>query len=118
MSYDAKRIVLYFSGRVSEIRNLLYACHQGMDLVKDMERELYQLGLVSLSSASASFEDGGAPVIEIVQGDPGLVRLETTLLHLGAMNQVCEGVFYMLPIKVAPNAILVRCGEIIYPLRS
>ena len=93
-----------------EIRNLLYKCDQGADLIKGMERIMYEKGLVS-ASTSASVPEDPEPegVIEKEIGDPGLLRLESSLLHLGALSYVCQGLFYLLPIKVAPNGILVRC---------
>ena len=71
-------------------------------MVKEMEEMLYQKGLTSVTHLTA---EGAA-----VAGSPGLVKLERDLFHLASMDEICTGVFYMLPIPVR-DVIVVRFME-------
>ena len=70
-----------------ETLKALQRCQKGMQAVTAMEEELYSLGLISQPTTDNP-------------GDPGVVRLESTLFQLGAQPSVCQGMFYMLPIKL------------------
>lgn len=43
--------------------------------------------------------EGLLEATEEVPGEPGVVKLEYSLLELGSSSDLCQGLFYMLPIK-------------------
>jgi hypothetical protein len=70
---------------------LLTNVAKGVVLVREMEKEMYSLGYITQSEK----DDKG---VQLQRVDGGVVRLEHRLLNLGALNQVCAGVFYFMPI--------------------
>ena len=78
-------------------------CQLGVDLVKEMEQKLYEMELVTTSKREII---DGQPVMQ--GGDPGLVRLESSLLHLASLDTICQGIFYMFPVKVSCSVTIVR----------
>ena len=92
--------------RRRRLKAVLQCCHDALVPIKIMEKELYEAKLTALSDKVVPGEGGGPP--SIVAGDPGIIRLEAQLLHLGSMPTVTQGVFYILPVQVASKKILVR----------
>ena len=90
-----------FAGAENDIQDILESCGKGIDVVREMEQNLYSSGIVQ----EAYRGDDGT----LFPSNPGLIRLESSLLHLGALTNVCLGMFYMVPI-VLDDKVVVRYG--------
>ena len=84
-----------------QVSAVLVKCEEGIDLVRSMEENLYKKNLVAISSKNDE---------SLVKGNPGIVRLESSLLSLGATYTACKGLFYMLPVEL-PDCVIVRFME-------
>ena len=70
---------------MSDVIDVLRACSEyGIDLVKQMEEGLLQYDLYSHESSHNS--------------NPGLIKMESSLLDIGANDGVAQGIFYMVPV--------------------
>ena len=108
--YDAYVIqCTIFAERRTRLKGVLQGCEEALTAVKKMETELYEAGLTALSyREEEEAGEGGEGPPKLVPGDPGIIRLEAQLLHLGALSKVAQGVFYMVPVKVARRNFIVR----------
>lgn len=95
--------ILRIAEQIQKIKEAVQDCHEGIQLVRSMEQVMYDLSLTSLSSKNSQNQ--------IIPGDPGVVRLENSLLHLAALSTVTQGVFYMLPVHISNSTIVVRYME-------
>ena len=69
-------------------------CKRGIEVVRAMEACLYEKELIV---------DG----TQERDGFPGIVRLEQSLLNLGALPTVCRGLLYLLPVELG-DCVVVR----------
>jgi hypothetical protein len=71
-----------------------------------MDKEMYKKGFITDSLTN---EEPGKDFGKKLKGtgNPGLVKLEFSLLNLAALTQVVSGVFYMVPIELE-DCIIVR----------
>ena len=85
---------LFFADEIMSIVSKLRRCiPEGIPLARTMDQFLARDKLFSWPE-----EDG--------QGNPGLIKLECSLLEMGANKYICQGVFYMIPIQVDDVVIL------------
>lgn len=56
-----------------------------LEFVHEMEEKLYENKLISSSN-------------EKFKADPGFIKLERSLLHIGAVESAVQGMFYMFPV--------------------
>ena len=100
----AQCFYLVFSGVYDPVAEFLQDCTEGMNTVKLMECTMYRKGFIS------------APVSQEDQGElsepfkPGVVKIESDLLHLGCLDDICHGVFFFLPIELE-HCVVVRYIE-------
>lgn len=100
---------------MTEIRDVINRCSDACGVVREMEQALYHSQLTSLCKYGerevtikrGKIEWKEKRMVVVEDGDPGIIRLEANLFHLGALPDVAHGVFYMLPVKVG-NFIVVR----------
>ena len=70
---------------MSDVVDILRSCSQyGIDLVKKMEQEMLHYGLYSTETSHHS--------------NPRLIKMESSLLDIGANDSVVQGLFYMVPV--------------------
>ena len=70
---------------MSDVVDILTSCSEyGIDLVKQMEQGLFDYGLYSTETSHYS--------------NPGLIKMESSLLDIGANDSVVQGLFYMVPV--------------------
>lgn len=80
-------LLLLFLASISNIWSTLEECNSGIELVRDMEESLFEEGFMSDTTAS-------------------IVKLEQSLLDIGASSSVTQGLFYMFPILSGGNIFL------------
>ena len=78
---------VYESYFFSVIQSQVQKCGDGIDLVRAMESTLHEQGLVKMSGKDE-------------KGDPGIVKLEASLLNIGSLSTVCQGLIYFLPVEL------------------
>ena len=67
---------------MSDVVDILRSCSEyGIDLVKQMEQGILDYGLYSTETSHHS--------------NPGLIKMESSLLDIGANDSVVQGLFYM-----------------------
>ena len=89
--------ITVISGYTTDMRQCLEDCHEGIQGILSMEESMHQSGFIQESGV----DDQGIPQLF----HPGIVKLESSLLNLGALDNVCQGVFYLQPIT---------CEEVVY----
>ena len=75
---------------MSDIAVILRSCSEyGIDLVKQMEQGILDYGLYSTETFHHS--------------NPGLIKMGSSLLDIGANDSVVQGLFYMVPVFYQEN---------------
>ena len=70
---------------MSDVIDVLRSCSEyGIDLVQQMEQGLLHYELYSTETSHHS--------------NPGLIKMESSLLDIGANENVVQGLFYMVPV--------------------
>ena len=70
---------------MSDVVDILRSCSEyGIDLVKQMEQGLFDYGLYSTETSHHS--------------NHGLIKMESSLLDIGANDSIVQGLFDMVPV--------------------
>lgn len=80
------------------MRKLTENTERGIEMVKDMEEQLYTKNLIY-----SGLEEG-----QKKQKPKDIITLEMNLLRLGACPQQCQGLFYMFPVNMDDGTIYLR----------
>ena len=70
-----------------------------MELVHQMERQLYYDNIISLGTDS---KDAG----ENDYSNKSMIQLESTLLKMASNSNLCNGVLYIFPVQLADYTII------------
>ena len=81
------------------IESQLTKCQDGIHLVYEMERKLYNDKIISLGDTSNDST--------IIYSNKSLIQLESTLLNMASTPGLCQGVLYIFPVKL-DNVTIVR----------
>lgn len=97
-----QRYIIIFTESTSYICNQLNKCGEAIHLVYEMERSLYNDQVIQLHGAH---EYSGCDKLPN-HSQKSLIQLESTLLDMAATEDLCSGVLYIFPVKVAKYTIL------------
>ena len=78
-------------------------CHEAINTVYEMEKQLYDNSVISLGDTNIHLETNSQ---ENILSNKSLIQLESTLLHMAAAPELCEGVLYIFPIKIQDNYVV------------
>ena len=88
--------IFFFADNIYNIQELLHKCHTAADTVYQMEKKLYDDKIITIETSG-----DGCHV-----SNKSLLQLETTLLDMCSINDLCQGVLYTFPVRLDGRYIL------------